>query len=278
MIRKIIFNLWLLFFCVFQIQADELDKELYSELILFVMWGEEEKNISYRDRSKDDPRVIFEVPVAVNSFWVTNDESIYLLEGGKTLKKYKEGEFVNSIYVGNFGYVHDFSVIGDHIVLITQHEIFTISLAGKEIERKRIYGFVEKNSGVEKIIVINEKIVLTLDPYIKEEKRHLSSLYSCLGVHDLKKQSCIQFKSIFELGQLLDSDGKVYVWNDVESRTLKITDLNDTKTYSTDIDVVKLSESIDFLYNSIVRVKGEYIYLLKPNKKGLSIIKYKWNQ
>lgn len=241
--------------------------------VLFVKWGKRASELSFRTADVQDPRVVYEVPLAVNSFWVESDETIYFLEVGRVLKTFKEGKYIRSTDIGRFGYVNDFMVYGNRIFAVTLHDLLEFSASGELIRKKRVFGMAGKNSGVEGLLRLENKLVLKRRTDIIREKTHFDPAHVCVDIFSFEQTPCGKFEASLNTRQVLDVDGESYIWNDAVVNELAVASIDRGLSYSTGMDIAQFSDEIEFMHNAIVRIKDKKIYWLSPDGGGLRVLK-----
>lgn len=248
---------------------------------IFVKWGSAREQIGYRTRDDENPRIVYEKPLAVNSFWIDADKTIYVLEAGRRLKLFRNGKFVRLLELEKYdGYINDFVVVGDFIYAVTSHRLLKITKEGELVSRKEIFGLVQGGDGVGKILYAQGYLVL-IDFYVlvsKYQQDMLSRLYhhACLDLSTLQKKPCPEkIEGVLREKQVLDFDGSLYAWNDLDSKTLAISSLDNLMEVKTNIDIVSIFDKIEFFVNSLVRIRYGCIYVVSPERAGLRIVKIK---
>jgi hypothetical protein len=125
------------------------------------------------------------------------------------------------------------------------------------------------------MIVFNDVIAITYDPVISDSQEYLISP-ACLDKNSFEVVDCGRYAQVFMEGQVQDFSEKYYLTNNVNSGRIEVFSIDGKQHFVTDLDPVVYSEKIDFLYNSIFRIKGEYIYMLSPSETGLSILRVRF--
>lgn len=252
-----------------------------EELVLFVRWGKGASEIEYRVHDNKKPRSAYEVPIAMNSFWVTGNGEIYLLDGGKRIKVYKSGKYVKTIGLPELGFLQDFVVLGDAFIFNTSHEVFKISLNGEILNKKIVYGFAKPNRAINELVHFDAKVALTSDSIVLQ-KSDMNPSYRCLSDSTLELIDCSPNTALLNREQIVDSDGTMYLSHDFDSGFLKISPLSgDGKSYITKINTYSYLDAFDGKYRFICyktfRLKGDYVYYVETGKNGLKIqrVRYK---
>ena len=250
---------------------NKIDVNQFMKLVLFVKWGDSEETVSYRTRDKNDPEVVYEIPIATNSFWVGDDNEIYLLDGGKIIKIYKNGTYKSSMPLLKGDFVYDFIVVSDGVIANTYHDIFKFDFDGNVINKRRIFGVAKPGNGIEKMVFLGNKIAIPSTGGIALDKVHFDVQYKCLDIENFNDINCDPYTELLKQEEIADSDGQFFISQNYELGVLKVSSLMNGILYNTSINTESYFELFDFMFVSPVRIKGQQIYFMVPENGGLSI-------
>ncbi|HUX90519.1 MAG TPA: hypothetical protein VMV48_07480 [Gallionellaceae bacterium] len=249
------------------------------ELVLFVRWGKGNSDIEYRTHDNKRPRSYYENPIAANSFWVGENDEIYILDGGQKIKIYKNGAFVRTIRLPQLGFLQDFVVLNSGFVLNSSHEAYKVGLDGKLLNKKSVFGLARRDRAILELILLNDKIALTSDE-ISIKKPDTAPAYRCLSGESLEVVDCAPNTNLLAVNQVLDTDGSMYLSQDYDSGVLKITPLSGGQSYYTTINTYSYLDKFDGQYRFVCykpfRIRGDYLYYVITGKDGLRIEKVQY--
>lgn len=249
------------------------------ERVLTVPWG---MGVGQLTNPKDTtgPPNFLPIPVGPSGFWLDGDGRIYIVDAYKSrVMIFKEGRYENSLNINSKYPPVDVIVWHNNIIVLDSISLIRPNAQGLGTYERKISGLFESHRAW-RIMLLGNKLMLSSDQYAGSTPLTfaVSGRIKCLDALSFDEAPCDEWDSVYGRNEILDVDIDNYLYFSSAEEVVGVASFSSSRNVVlTKIKTDDYYERINYEIGSLFRLKGDFIYILRSEKKGISILRYKWN-